>query len=498
VNGGVEAPLSGRTAFVAGASGGQAASPPKVGVATRLAYGVGSVAFGVKDNGFTFFLLLFYNQVLGLPAAWVGAALMVALVVDGMADPLVGQLSDHWRSRLGRRHPFMYAAALPAAIGYALLWNPPRGLSAVELFAWLACVTIAVRLAVAAYEVPSAALVAELSESYDQRTALLGYRTFLAWCGGLMMTIVSYQVFLVPNAQYPSGQLNPDGYARMGIFGGVVIVGAILVSARGTHRFIPFLKPPPAHRPASPRENVAEIAAALSNRSLLMLLGAGLASALAIGVGSALNIYLTTFFWGLSTAQISILASGLFGGAVIAFITTSPLSRRFDKKTCAFAAAFVYLAASLAPIVLRLAGTFPANGAPALLPLLVLSYLFSTAAMVASMILTTSMLADVVEDNEVRTGRRNEGVVFSANLFIQKCVSGVGVFAAGLLLTLTRFPEHARPGPVDPAVVSTLGFAFGGTQLLCYGLSIVFLLGYRITRGGHEANLATLRRRQAR
>src|SRR5262245_12464077 len=92
---------------------------------TKLAYGIGSVAFGVKDNGFTIFLLLFYNQVLGLPEAWVGFAIMTALMLDAVIDPFIGYVSDHLRSRWGRRHPFMYAAALPVAVAYYVLWSPP-------------------------------------------------------------------------------------------------------------------------------------------------------------------------------------------------------------------------------------------------------------------------------------------------------------------------------------------------------------------------------------
>jgi GPH family glycoside/pentoside/hexuronide:cation symporter len=82
---------------------------PVVGRGTKVLYGVGAAAFGVKDNGFSFFLLLYYNQVLGLPETWVGLGIMLALFVD---------LSDHLRSRWGRRHPFMYAAALPVAASY--------------------------------------------------------------------------------------------------------------------------------------------------------------------------------------------------------------------------------------------------------------------------------------------------------------------------------------------------------------------------------------------
>src|SRR3954468_23920316 len=83
---------------------------------TRLFYGFGSVAFGVKDNGFSYFLAFFYAQVVGLPAQTVGLAIVMALILDAFIDPIVGQLSYNTRSRWGRRHPWMYGAAIPVAL----------------------------------------------------------------------------------------------------------------------------------------------------------------------------------------------------------------------------------------------------------------------------------------------------------------------------------------------------------------------------------------------
>ena len=77
--------------------------PRRLSRLTTVLYGIGAVAFGVKDNGFSFFLLLYYSQVLGLPEAWVGFGIMLALVLDGVFDPLVGYLSDHLHSAWGRR-----------------------------------------------------------------------------------------------------------------------------------------------------------------------------------------------------------------------------------------------------------------------------------------------------------------------------------------------------------------------------------------------------------
>ena len=89
-------------------------SAPKLGLLTKFLYGTGSIGYGIKDVAFRSFLLLYYNQVVGVRAELVSFAILVALVVDAISDPVVGQWSDSIRPRLGRRHP-LGAGCLSAA-----------------------------------------------------------------------------------------------------------------------------------------------------------------------------------------------------------------------------------------------------------------------------------------------------------------------------------------------------------------------------------------------
>ncbi len=78
------------------------ATPPPITTRVRWLYGVGSVAYGVKDAGFAYFLRFYYNQVLGLPGALAGSAILIAMIFDALVDPLIGFWSDSTHSRLGR------------------------------------------------------------------------------------------------------------------------------------------------------------------------------------------------------------------------------------------------------------------------------------------------------------------------------------------------------------------------------------------------------------
>ncbi len=98
----------------------------QLGHFTRVAFGLGGIPVGIVTAAIGMFVLLYYNRVLGVPAGLVGTALALALLFDGISDPLTGYASDKFRSRWGRRHPFMYFAILPVSFLVYLLWNPPH------------------------------------------------------------------------------------------------------------------------------------------------------------------------------------------------------------------------------------------------------------------------------------------------------------------------------------------------------------------------------------
>jgi Na+/melibiose symporter-like transporter len=463
------------------------------GTWTKVFYGLGSVAFGVKDNGFAFFLLLYYNQVLGLPEAWVGFGIMIALIMDALFDPVIGYISDHLHSRWGRRHPFMYASALPVAAAYYFLWNPPA-LPPAQLFAYFAVMAVLVRLLIACYEIPSSSLVAELTDHYDERTSILSYRFFFGWWGGLTVAVLAYSVFLTADAAHPVGVLNPAGYQRYGLVAALIMAAAILISAVGTHWYIPYLRRPPSlHRPGA-RAAIAELGQTLANRAFLWLFGAGIFGGMAAGITAALSIYFNTYFWELTSQQMSLLATLNFISAAVAFAVTPRLSVRFGKKAAAICASLIVVSFGPAPVFLRLLGIFPANGSPLLVPILAVLNTTLVTLFITASILITSMLADVVEDSEVSTGRRSEGVFFAANAFVQKSVSGVGIFASTLLLNAIGFPRGATPGAVDGGVVRSLGLIYAPTFVVLYLITLACVSAYNISRATHEANLARLGR----
>jgi Na+/melibiose symporter-like transporter len=183
---------------------------------------------------------------------------------------------------------------------------------------------------------------------------------------------------------------------------------------------------------------------------------------------------------------------GPFISSTVALVATPLLSRRLGKKR---GAVLIWsLAAFLAPLPIlgRLLDVMPPNGSPLLVPTLFVFTVVEVALIVTASILVSSMVADTVEDSQLSTGRRSEGVFFAARSFIAKAVHGIGVLTATLLLVAIQFPQGARPGQVDPGVIANLGLAYIPAIMSLYVLSLVFIAAYRISRATHEENLQRL------
>lgn len=464
--------------------------------ATRLIYGSGAAAFGIKDNGFSYLLLIFYNQVLGLPAALVGGAIMLALFADALADPLIGYASDRTRGRLGRRHPWMYAAAVPAALAYWALWNPPAGLGEQALLGWLLALAVATRLSISCFEIPNAAMVAELSQDYDARTRIIGWRFLFGWAGGIAAGVAAFALFLTPTPAQPVGVLNPRGYAGYSVAAALGMLAFMLLSSAGTHRLIPSMRraeaSEPNREPLTLGRRLAAVKRALANPPFLAVLSAGLFASMAAGLAGALNVYFQTWFWGLTSAQISLVILSALLSAALALPLATRLSARWGKRRAAMTTFLAGIALAPAMLLLRLADLLPANGAPALLPLLIAHSVLFVTLVVAAAILITSMLTDTVEVHEVATGERVEGFYFAANFFVQKLVSGLGIGLSGLVIAAAGLPRQMDATPPAEAL-TRLALLYIPLLTVGWLLALACLSRYRLDRDAHLANLARLK-----
>ena len=460
----------------------------KVDLSTKLYYGFGAVANGAKSNGFNYLLLFYYSQVVGLRADLVSLGILIALVFDAVSDPLVGYISDNTHSKLGRRHPYMYAAGVPVALAYYFLWSPPAW-DETGLFLYFVCMAVLIRTLITFYEIPSTALVAELTDDYDQRTEMMSFRYFFGWWGGLTMAVMNYLVFL---PEEKGGLEYVQGWSNYGLAASIVIFISIYVSAIGTHKHIPHLRQPPNREPFSFTKTKKEIKETLSNRSFFALFVSALLQAVAAGVSTSLSIYFSRHFWELTTTEIGYMNIPYFFSAFIALMLAPRVSRWLGKKKGGMTVLGLAFAMAPMPFILRVLGLFPENGTDTLFWTLVVFNTIEVTLIIMSSSLIAAMIADVVEDSEVKTGRRSEGIFFAANSFAQKAVNGLGVVVAGQILAIIQFPTKAKPGQVPEETLFDLVYLYVPTLLFFYLFALAVLSVYKINREDHSDNLRKL------
>lgn len=472
------------------------ANASKLPLLTRLAYGFGAAAYGVKDSAFGYFLLLFYGTVVGLDGRLVGLALLFILVFDAISDPIVGYISDNWRSKWGRRHPFMYAAAIPVPVAFYFLWSPPDW-SDEALLIYLVALAALIRTLITFYETPSSSLLPELASDYDQRASLQAFRNYFGWTGGNAMSLIGFGLIFAVTPQNPAGLMNRDAYANFGLLGSCLIFIAIMVSALGTHSRIPTFEAPPPKRKLTLGQIFGEIIETLRDRSFFALFAATLFGGIATGVGAGLTFLISKFFWQFSELQIFYSLVLVMGSAVLGSVIAPIFVRKFGKKKAAIIVGV--LAFSIAPltVVLRLFGLMPENGHPLLYPIVIGVNTLDVALIIAAQIILYSMIADLVEVNELKTGRRSEGVFYAAVTFVRKTSQGLGAVAAGFVLAFASMPETPIAGEVAADTLFRLGLGYAPTLWILWTCMLISISLYKVTREEHAENLAELARRKA-
>lgn len=461
--------------------------PERLPVWLKVTHGLGSIAYGVKDNGFSTFLLLFYNQVIGLDAGIVGLAIMVALIADAFVDPVIGELTDRTRSRWGRRLPWLYGAPIPLAIMWMLLWNPPE-MSDTMTVAWLIGFAIIVRSLVSMCEVPSVAIVPELTADYDERTAVMRYRFLFGWGGGLLILLLAYGVFFGG----AKGLVDPDGYFPYALTGALLMAGAVMLSAAGQHKRIAVSNVADVKAKTTLRQVLGEMRDTLSNRAFLWLVFAALFGFVNQGITFSMNNYLLGFFWQFTQGEMVAYVFLLFATMIAAFILVAPISARLGKRDGAIFAGAVALLVNSGIYFAYIQGIFPGlPGKPSVAAMFALVFISNTFSIIL-MILSSSMMADVVEASQSETGRRSEGLFFAGYFFMQKCATGIGIFVAGLILSLAAFPANAKPGEVGADVLGNLALGYALAILVIGTLGLIVMRRFPISRADHEARLAIL------
>ncbi len=462
----------------------------------KAAYGAGALADGVVSAGFGFFLLFYLTAVCGMSGTMAGTAKLIALLIDGVADPAIGLASDRLRSRLGRRLPFMALGLLPFAGAFGLLFSMPAALTGAAQFAYVTGCLVVLRLSLSCFVLPYTAAGAEVTDDYGERASIVSFRLSFQNAGILIGVVLGLGVFM----SGAEGLLDRDSYRPFAWACAAVMLGAGLVAIAAVWRAQPRLHGPEAGGGSFLVGFGREMAELSRNRSFLLLFATVLTYFLAYSAHVSLALHASRYFWRLDTTAIQlILLSSTLGPLIGAPLSAFAL-RRIEKRTLSIAAFLAIAVFLIWPPLLQLYGPVALTPRAATAVLFV-NGLFVGASIVVGGIGFQSMLADTADEHEWLFGVRREGLFFSGLTLAYKAASGLGGLIAGLALDAIRFPaDLAAQGPgatVPAAVLDRLALISGPLPAAFAMLSPLFLLGYHLTRARHAQIVRDLEQRKA-
>ena len=460
----------------------------------KFFYSVGQVVESgyLAVNAFVFF---YYTAVLGLSGSLVGIALAISMVLDAIADPLIGSWSDSVRSRFGRRLPVMLIGAPLTFLSMGLLFAPPSALTPFMLFLWLTATKMTVRAFASVFNIPYFALAGEMTDDYVERARIVSYRLLGGIVASVAITALAYSVFFAGEG----GLQRREAYLSFGwSIGALILVGA-LVSCAGIWRYAATLPQPTARATAMLPRLPGEIREVFGNRSFRILFVSMLLFTSAAGVAAALNNHTAVFIWKLRPEAMQLLAYALLAGIAGGIPLAPPLLRRWEKKTVCWIGFGLVIAPWLAASLVRALGLYAPTGAEALWPLVAITLLIGLGSGLVFIALP-AMMADAADEHEHQFGTRREGLYFSGLGFAGKAAAGVGSMVGGFALDLMRFPRDVGTqvgASIPEDMVAKLILAWGAVPATMTAIGALIFIPYAIDRARQAQIAADLKVKRA-
>jgi GPH family glycoside/pentoside/hexuronide:cation symporter len=439
-------------------------------------YGSGDFGFSITNTIRNVYLALFLTDVIGVAPKVAALAFFVGSTWDYINDPIIGYISDRTRTRWGRRRPFLLFGALPFAAAFCLLWWKPPLDGSLALGAYYAVAFALFDTAATFVYMPYYALTPELTDDYDERTALTSHRMFFSILGGLI-------AFTIP--LWIVGGFQPDHADRvllMGAIFGVVAALPLLLVFWDTRERPEFMV---RKQTTSLRQSLA---LTWKNRPFIFGLGLFLFNGVTMSILEVVLLYYIKYVV-LHEAESDIIMATIFVVAIVALPLWVWISNRLNKRW-----AYISGISFLAAVLLVLSSLTPETGFPFIIGLSVLAGI----GMSAMHVLPWAILPDAIEHGELQNGERQEGLFYSQITLAQKVASSIAIPLVLLVLDNSGYVANSAAQP--PSAIAGIRFVAGPVPAITICLGILFTLLYPLGREKHHeiTRQLELRRRAAR
>jgi sugar (glycoside-pentoside-hexuronide) transporter len=443
----------------------------RVSVRTKLVYASGDHTVNLVLSAASLLYLVFLTDVVGLRPALAGAVVWIARVVDAFSDPTMGRISDLTRWRRGRRRPYFLIGAIPFGLCFALMWLDLPLESQLAKFLYYAGVYVGVSLFMTCVSVPYLALIPEMATDYDERTSFNTYRAAAAVLGTLAA------VAMKPLSDALGGDATAWSQA------GIIMAVWLVLPWFGVYA-VSFERPEFRRKAQVGFVEGARILA--RHRAYRSLSGFYILARIAVDLIGAMFLFFFTYWIGRERD---------FGPTLFLFLGVVVLSLPFwlriathyDKRSIFIFGAGWWICAQV--IIFLVGPEWPRWTIFTITGLTAIGYAVAD-------LMPWAMLGDVIDEDELATGERREGVYVGFFTFLRKLGGATAVGLVGVTLDLSGFV-----GGLDRAEQST--FALTAIRVLTavvpailLALAIRVALSYPLSRAAHQAVRDQLRQRR--
>lgn len=440
----------------------------KISVAKKLFYGVGEFADACLYTVFYVYFLFFLTDVAKIDPALAGTISTVGILWDAITDPIIGSWSDGTKFKSGRRRPFMIAFAIPLGVSAWLLFSVFNLEPTMSKFYYLVMV-IVFFTTYTGYFVPYSALAAEMTPDYDERTSIQSYKGVFISIGSVVGA--SVPMLLVESFSKATGSVS-SGWSWMAATLGILSTITILISWVGTKNT--------ELKQATPNERETNLSflerykIIFSNRPYRYVIGMYLTVVMGNTLSGAIIVYFCLYYLGLDMATLSLYFACFTGGGILFASLVNVVTRKLGKRRSYMLFISFWCVLFCALFLIR----------PGYTMLLLFMGFLGSIGWIAMWIITWSMISDVTEVDEWKSGQRREGLYFGFAQFIQKGGAALTMAISGLILSTYGYAPN-----VEQSAQSILGIRLGVSiySAIPVLISVIICFFYPLSETKHKA-----------
>jgi len=468
----------------------------------KIALGVGGFSNMFGYIGINTVARTAYIMILGLNAAWIGVALTIPRIWDAFSDPLMGKISDNFHSRWGRRRPFIVIGAILMGIVFGLIWMVPEAWSPTGKIIYFILLQIVFYTCYTVFAVPFKALTYEMTPDYNERNRVMAYVAFFHKLAEFLYEWIIPLAAVISSAYFVSKLPEGKKVEMTGIIIVAWLVGLIIMAGIG---ILPGLFVRERFAKKIERQEKVKLFTttkeAFKSRPFLILVSVIMLNMLAGILASNIDHFVMIYYMADGDIALGSIWKGLLssGYAVIGFafipIITS-LANKFGKKGALY---FVYSLTLIGGImkwfIFQPGHNIFYIGTVAIDPIILIDPILCGPMWVAVKILLESMMADICDEDELRYGKRREGVFGAVFTWLEKTALSLAALGVGFTIYLAGFNSELG-GDQDPKTFLIMRLFLAGATSITALFAIIALRFYPITpERAHETRLKLEERR---